>query len=145
MEIYFVVGCGKTIYFPLLLALSITYKMILHAVGLVLAFLTRNIKVDILNDYHYNTAIIITSSLLLIAVSVTLPPLFDYVNWYDAVWDILVFLGISVYLGFTFVPKVGLYAAYSAEHVRIVYNSHSVSILLWKEQALCPVGVQFLV
>ena len=106
LENYYIIGCGKSIYFPLLLAISIIYKMILHAVGLVLAFLTRNIKVDILNDYRYNTAIIIASSLLLLAVSITLPPLADYINWYSSVWSIEVFLINSVYLGLTFIPKV---------------------------------------
>jgi len=106
LEIYYVIGCGKSIYFPVLVALSVTYKLVLHAVALVLAFFTRNIKVDVLNDYRYNTAIIIGSSFLLLAVCFTLPPLFDYINWYDAVWSIEVFLFISLYLGLTFIPKV---------------------------------------
>ena len=106
MENYFVIGCGKTIYFPLYIGLTIIYKLILHAVALVLAFLTRNIKVDVLNDYRYNTVIIVISSLLLVAVCIAIPPLFDFINWFDIVWASIVFLIISVYLGLTFVPKV---------------------------------------
>ena len=106
MEIYYVISCGNSIYFHFFIALTIIYKLVLHAVALVLAFLTRKVEVDVLNDYRYNTAIIIASSLLLLAVCVTVPVLFDYINWDDAVWSINVFLIISVFLGLTFIPKV---------------------------------------
>ena len=112
MEKYFVIGCGETIYFPLYVMMTIAYKLVLHSVALVLAFLTRKIKVDVLNDYRYNTAIIIASSLLLLAVCIAIPPLFDFINWSDAVWAIIVFLVTSVYLGLTFIPKVGLLGKY---------------------------------
>ena len=83
------------------------YKLVLHAVGLVLAFLTRNIKLDVLNDYHYNSAIIVSSSLLLLAVCITTVLLSGYKMRTEIVWAILVFVIISVYLGLTFIPKVG--------------------------------------
>ena len=35
--------------------------------GLVLTFLARNVQIDVLDDYHYNTTIIIISSILLLA------------------------------------------------------------------------------
>ena len=106
MENFYVVDCGKGIYFPLIVVISIAYKLILHAVALVLAFLTRKIKVDILNDYRYNTAIIIASSFVMLVVCFTLPPLSEYINWFTAVWAIEVFLINMLYLGLTFVPKV---------------------------------------
>ena len=99
--------CPRPIYSYFSIIITILYKLVLHAVGLVLAFLTRNIKVDVLNDYRYNSAIIIASSLLIIAVCFTIPPLSDYINWNDTVWAILAFLLISVNLGLTFIPKVG--------------------------------------
>ena len=111
MENYFVLQCDTTIlYYTIFVMLTIVYKLVLHAVGLVLAFLTRNIKVDVLNDYRYNSAIIIASSALLLTVcfntqSVTR----GYRNRSEIVWAILVFLNISVYLGLTFIPKVGLW------------------------------------
>ena len=106
MEIYTVIGCGNTVHFPLFVTLSIGYKLVLHAVGLVLAFLTRNIKVDILNDYLYTVAIIIASSLVMIVVCFTIPPLSEYINWHDGVWGVLAFLLTTIYLGLTFIPKV---------------------------------------
>ena len=106
LENYYVVPCGNQIYFYVFLALTIIYKLALHVVGLVLAFLTRNIKVDVLNDYRYNTAIIIASSMLLVVICFILPPLFKYIDVYDLVWGILTFLFISIYLGLTFIPKV---------------------------------------
>ena len=45
---------------------TITYKYILHIIGLVLTFLTRKVQIDVLNDYHYNITIIIISSILLL-------------------------------------------------------------------------------
>ena len=108
MENYYVIGCGNTIYFHIFIATTILYKLVLHAIGLVLTFYTRNVEVDVLNDYRYNTAIITVSSLLFLAVCLTVPLLFDYINWDDAVWAVNVFLLISVYLGLTFIPKVCL-------------------------------------
>ena len=105
---YIIVPCGNQVYFYAFLALTIIYKLVLHAVGLVLAFFTRKIKVDVLNDYCYNTAIIIGSSMLLVVVGSILPPLFKYINLYDLVWGILTFLLISIYLGLTFIPKIGI-------------------------------------
>ena len=106
LENYYVIGTTEGIYYQLFVILTIIYKFGLYAVGLVLAFLTRNIKVDVLNDYRYNSAIIITSSLLLVITCLALPPLYEYINWFDLVWAILSFLLTSVYLGLTFIPKV---------------------------------------
>ena len=107
MENYLWFQCEDPIYFTILAILTIMYKLVLHAVGLVLAFLTRKIQVDVLNDYRYNSAIIIASSLLLLAVFITHVLLGSYKMRSEIMWAILAFLVISVYLGLTFVPKVG--------------------------------------
>ena len=103
---YFVFQCDNTIYYTIFVMLTIGYKLVLHAVGLVLAFLTRNIKVDVLNDYRYNSAIIIASSILLLSVCINTFLIRGFRNRSKIVWAILVFLNISVYLGLTFIPKV---------------------------------------
>ena len=106
LENYYVIGTRNVIYFGLFVTLTIVYKMGLYAVALVLAFLTRNIKVDALNDYRYNVAIIVSTSLVLMVVCISLPPLYVYINWFDLVWGVLSFLLTSIYLGLTFIPKV---------------------------------------
>ena len=100
--------------------LTIMYKLVLHAVGLVLAFLTRKIQVDVLNDYRYNSAIIISSTFLMLAVFISYLLLGGYKTQGAIMWAILVFLFISVYLGLTFIPKVG--STYVERSCVVVYH-----------------------
>ena len=106
MENYYVFSCRPTIYYYTFVLFTIIYKLVLHAVALVLAFLTRNVKVDILNDYHYNTAIIVALSLLLLAVILNTLLLRGFLIRFDIAWAVIVFLMNSFNLGLTFVPKV---------------------------------------
>ena len=105
MERSYAFCCGgyATFYVNALAALAYLYKFVLHAVGLVLAFHTRNIKVDVLNDYRYNAAIIIASSLLIVFVGLLL---IDGQLWSGIPLAVITFLIISLYLGLTFLPKV---------------------------------------
>ena len=103
LEHFYVFPCGNPTYLILLVAFTLLYKLVLHAVGLVLAYHTRNIKVNVLNDYHYNTAIIIASSLLFVAVVLFLV---NHTSWNGIPWAIMTFLVIYLYLGLTFIPKV---------------------------------------
>ena len=106
MENYYAFQCDSNVYFNIFVMLTIIYKLVLHAVALVMAFLTRNIKVDVLNDYRYNTAIIIASSLLFLAVIIMTLLLSGYKTRFELTWAIIVFILTSAYLGLTFVPKV---------------------------------------
>ena len=106
MENYYVFSSPPNIYYYIFIFLTIIYKLVLHAVALVLAFLTRNVKVDILNDYHYNTAIIVALSLLLLAVIFNTLLLRDFLIRSLIAWAFIVFLMNSFNLGLTFVPKV---------------------------------------
>ena len=111
LENYYVIQCGTNVD-VIFVMLTIFYKLVLHAVALVMAFLTRNIKVDVLNDYRYNTAIIIASSLLLITVIIITHLMDGYKTRTELVWAIMTFLTISAYLGLTFVPKVSFIEKY---------------------------------
>ena len=106
LEIYFYIGPRDILFYRLYLVATITFKLVLHAVGLVLAFLTRNIKVDILNDYRYNVAIIIASSIFMVVICIALPTLSIFVDVFNLVWGVLVLLVTFIYLGLTFIPKV---------------------------------------
>ena len=99
---------NTSIYDSALTTFIFLYKFVLHAVGLVLAFHTRNIKVDVLNDYRYNTAIIIASSLLIVNGGLLS---LNGILWSGIPLAVTVFLIISLYLGLTFLPKVCNYHA----------------------------------
>ena len=97
--------CGSQDIFYAFAGLSILYKLILHAVALVLAFLTKNIKVDVLNDYRYNSTIILVSTVLMVWI------IMHYIvqyskTWFEITWAVIVFLLATIYLGLTFIPKV---------------------------------------
>ena len=105
METSFTYSCGNSFYYTIYLVLTIAYKFLLHTVGLVLAFLTRNIQIDVLNDYHYNTIIIIISSIMLLAIFPQII-LVEYPFVLEVIWGLIIFIATSSYLGLTFVPKV---------------------------------------
>ena len=79
--------------------------MIIHVIGLVLAFLTRKIKIDSLNDSKYSTAIIYCSCFILIIATIVnfaVPG----INGFAAAWITVVFIEVCMFLGLTFIPKV---------------------------------------
>ena len=74
-------------------------------IGLVLAFLTRKVKVEPLDDSKYSAAIIYCSCFMLILAIVVVFAL-SGVNTYAGVWTSLVLVEVCVFLGLTFIPKV---------------------------------------
>ena len=85
--------------------LALAYKVIIHIIGLVLAFLTRKVKVDPLNDSRYSAAIIYCSCVMLVLAVIVVFAL-SGVNVYAGVWSSFVFAEVCVFLGLTFIPKV---------------------------------------
>ena len=79
--------------------------MIIHVVGLVLAFFTRKIKIDPLNDSKYSTAIMYCSCFILILATITRFAV-PGINRYAVVWTLVVFIEVCMFLGLTFIPKV---------------------------------------
>ena len=84
----------------------VLYKLILHVIGLVLAWLTRKVEIDVLNDYKSTVATVICSSILLVLVCTITPILSNSSFQFDVTWAILGSLIVIVHLGLTFVPKV---------------------------------------
>ena len=83
-----IITCSGLIYY-IYFFLALGYKVVIHVIGLVLAFLTRKVKVDPLND-------------LVIIVAFPL----SGENVYYVVFTSLIFVGQCAFLGLTFVPKV---------------------------------------
>ena len=79
--------------------------MIVHIIGLVLAFLTRKIKIESLNDSKYSTAIIYGSCFNLIIAAIVLFVVFG-VNRFAIAWTTIIFIEVCTFLGLTFIQKV---------------------------------------
>lgn len=98
---------NSSFYYLIYLGFVIIYKVIIHIIGLVLAFLTRKVKIDPLNDSKYSAAIIYCSTILLaLGVVIIILLATDEIIIYSAVWTTLVFVEVCVFLGLTFIPKV---------------------------------------
>ena len=84
------------------------FKFVLNIVGVVLVVLTRNVKVTMLNEANYISAIIITNVVLMVIV-MTLLAVVDVTeafNLWRLVYATLMFVSVSIFLGLTFVTKV---------------------------------------
>ena len=95
----------SSIYFYIYFSFAIIYKVVIHVMGLVLAFLTRKVKLDALNDSRYSSAIIYCSCVFLFVASV-LVFLVEDNNLYAILWTFLTFVEVCTFLGLTFIPKV---------------------------------------
>ena len=87
------------------ISLTIAYKLIIHVIGLILAFMTRKVNIDPLNDSRYSAALVYFSSVVL-----TLSLLFIFLVRgsviFAPIWTTLVLLEVCAFLGLTFFPKV---------------------------------------
>ena len=102
--------CIVTIYYAIYVAIVILYKLVLHVIALVLAWLTRKVEIDALNDYKSTVATIVCSSILLLLLCITLPvPIFNTSAINRTLWPVLASLVILAHLGLTFIPKVSLH------------------------------------
>lgn len=99
------IACGISSIFIAYVSLVTLYKAIIHVIGLVLAYLTRKVKIDALNDSKYSAAIIYCSCIMLV-LAVVIIALSGRQNLYAGIWTSLVFVQVCVFLGLTFIPKV---------------------------------------
>lgn len=98
---------SSSLYYFIYLGFTIICKLVIHVIGLVLAFLTRKVTIDLLNDSRYSAAIIYCSTLLLAVGVITIVVLDDADgNIYAVVWTSIVFVDVCMFLGLTFIPKV---------------------------------------
>ena len=102
---HLIISCGLSTLYIIYFSLALAYKVIIHIIGLVLAFLTRKVKIDTLNDSKYSSAIIYCSCVMLVLAVVVVFAL-SGVNVYAGVWTTFVFIEVCVFLGLTFIPKV---------------------------------------
>lgn len=104
-----IITCGRSLISFIYFSLTLVYKVIIHFVGLVLAFLTRKVKIDPLNDSRYS-AITVYSSCFMLGLVIIVHFALSGENVYYFVLTSIVFVEQCVFLGLTFLPKVRLHA-----------------------------------
>lgn len=115
---YCVPSCGTTIFYLVWVVFTALFKFSLHFAAIILAFRIRNIKVNTLNDFKFSSAIVYTSTILIVILIGVLLAANDFINVFAALVPLLVFLEILVFLLLTFVPKmVALYKDPKGIHV----------------------------
>ncbi len=111
------------------LTLTFVYLAILQIIGIVLAIQTRKIKIKLLNDSKYISAVIYISSIALffIGSNVLIPD--QFINIEEAVYSGSILVGTTSFLALIFIPKVinaftrmSGYIYVSVSLVRIVHS-----------------------
>ena len=101
-----IIVCGNSsIFYIIYISLTIVFKLVIHVTGLILAFATRKVNIDPLNDSRYSAALIYISALFLLA-SLVIFFLVEDNNTYAAVWTTYVLVEVCMFLGLNFIPKV---------------------------------------
>ena len=104
-EEHYIIICGNPPPDYALAVFTVTIKLTMHVVAIVLALRTRNIEVDAVNDAKETQAIVYTSTVLILAILVFSLTLEGYPNAYGIALGTCVYLGCLMFLGFTFIPK----------------------------------------
>ncbi len=98
--------CFSTTYQIIYLVVTFGFLAILQIIGIVLAIQTRKVKIKLLNDSKYITAVIYISSISLVLIAiVTLVP-GTLINIIEAVFSGSVITATTFFLGLIFIPKV---------------------------------------
>ena len=88
--------------------LILAYLAVFQIVGIVLAFETRKVKFPGLRDSAFVATTIYISSLVLVMLAVDTFILSSYLNSHGAIYAFGIFILTTIFLLFTFVPKVFL-------------------------------------
>ena len=107
-EISVFASCYDSPVFVIWTICTSLFKFVLNVVGVVLVVLTRNVKVTILNEANHISAIIITNVILMVIIMTLLAAVdvSEALNLWRLVHATLLFVSVSIFLGFTFVTKV---------------------------------------
>ena len=84
------------------------YLVLLQIVGIILAFQTRKVKINILNDSKSVAALVYISSIVLVVIVLVTLILRSYINISAALFSAGIIILATVFLIFTFVPKVSI-------------------------------------
>ena len=108
--------------------LIFSYLVILQIIGIMLAFQTRKVKFPGLNDSVFVAAIIYTSSIVLVILMVDTFILNNYLNTFGAIFTVGIVILTTVFLAFTFVPKVTHMCPDAFDHFACATYTHKLSL-----------------
>lgn len=87
---------------------TVGYKAIQHFAAVYLTLRIRKIKVTVLNDYRWSSIIVYTNSIIMVVLLITLSELRDYPNAFTFLVSACIFVGCTVFVTFSFVPKASV-------------------------------------
>ena len=106
-ETYFIWQCYEPDSAPMFVQLIIfIYLILLQMVGIILAFQTRKVKINVLNDAKSVTVLIYVSSIVLVVIGLIKFFLRDYINISAAFFSGGILVLATFFLTLIFVPKV---------------------------------------
>ena len=103
---FYLLICNRGNYFRLIQSWSFIHKIFIHSASLYFSFRTRKIKVPVLNEYKSTSASAYSTVVFIILTAILLFPLANYPNIYVICYTLLLFTLISIFVSFTFIPKV---------------------------------------
>ena len=107
LEEYSVWQCYKASSAPFYLDIIIfVYLILLQIVGIILAFQTRRVKINILNDSKSVASLVYISSIVLVVIVLVTFILRSYINVSAALFSGGIIVLATVFLLLMFVPKV---------------------------------------
>ena len=103
---YYFWDCRNSPYSTVFSALTITHKIVIHIAAVFFAFQTRKIKITVLNEYKYNVAYAYCAAFVTFIVLVATFIVAQNQTLYAFFYSSILFVGCTVFLALTFVPKV---------------------------------------
>ncbi len=105
-ERVFIFVCASTAA-TVWIAISFGYKALLQLGAIFMAFTTRKVKIRGLNDTKELYTIIYINTVIITMLIVTEFTLRSHRDVYVTLYGLAIFAGATLFLGLTFIPKVG--------------------------------------
>ena len=106
----FFLTCGNSIFFLARTVLSVSYKILLQGITLVLAVKIRKVKIPALDDGRYVAVMVYVATVLVLLVVAASLTLVDFPNAFASVFAASSVIGGVSFLSLLFVPKVSICA-----------------------------------
>lgn len=107
IEEHYIIVCGNPPSDYVMAGIGVVIKFTMHFIAVVLAIRTRNIEIEVVNDAKETQAIVYLSTILIILLVSCCFTLEGYANAYGLIIGTLALLESVIFLGFTFILKVG--------------------------------------
>ena len=103
---HFILVCGNSLAENVISGVTVTIKLTMQIVAIVLAIRIRNVKIDVINDAKEMQAIVYISTVLILSLVACNFILEGFANAYGVGIGACAYLESIAFLGLTFIPKV---------------------------------------